>query len=150
MLTLCGYIMCHSQYVQFLCLKLHFVTKKRAILFFFKHLTIFNKKGQASLIKTDEDSVFTHSPISHTELSIESLQGPTTLYGRLTHSHAEFLLSFSIDQSFKRLSKLVCVTGTLEKLNLGVNLIFFSSSKIRRGSNFFFCTAIKMSHRPKF
>jgi hypothetical protein len=34
--------------------------------------------------------------------------------------HAEFLLSFSIDQSFKRLSKLV--TGTLENLNLAVNL----------------------------
>ena len=38
-------------------------------------------------IKTDEDSVF-------------------------TRSHAEYLLSFSIDQSFKCLSKLVRVTGT--------------------------------------
>jgi hypothetical protein len=37
-------------------------------------------------------------------------------------SHAEFLLSFSIDQSFKRLSKLVRVTGTLNNLNLAVNL----------------------------
>ena len=35
-----------------------------------------------------------------------------------TRSHAEFLVSFSIDQSFKRLSKLVCVTGTLKNLNL--------------------------------
>jgi uncharacterized membrane protein YozB (DUF420 family) len=34
-----------------------------------------------------------------------------------TRSHAEFLLSFSIDQSFKHLSKLVCVTTTLENLN---------------------------------
>jgi hypothetical protein len=44
-------------------------------------------------IKTEEDSVF-------------------------TRSHAEFLLSFSNDQSFKRLSKLIRVTGTLENLNL--------------------------------
>ena len=112
MLTLCGYIMCHSQYVQFLCLKLHFVTKKRAILFFFKHLTIFNKKGQASLIKTDEDSVF-------------------------TRSQAEFLLSFSIDQSFKRLSKLVRVTGTLENLNLAVNLNFYFLQKYGAAAIFF-------------
>ena len=66
---------------------------------------------ERNYIKTDEDSVF-------------------------TRSHAEFLLSFSIEQSFKRLSKLVRITGTLEKLNLAVNLNFFSS-KIRRGSNFF-------------
>jgi hypothetical protein len=33
------------------------------------------------------------------------------------------MLLFSIDQSFKRLSKLVRVTGTLENLNLAVNLI---------------------------
>jgi hypothetical protein len=70
-------------------------------------------------------------------LSIESLQGPTTLYGRLTHSHAEFLLSFSIDQSFKRLSKLACVTGTLEKLNLAVNLIFFLLQKYGTAAIFF-------------
>jgi hypothetical protein len=62
-----------------------------------------------------------------------------------TRSHAEFLPSFSIDQS---LSKLVRVTGTFENLNLAVNLIFFSS-KIRRGGDFFFCTAIKTSHWPK-
>jgi hypothetical protein len=42
--------------------------------------------------------------------------------GVFTLSHAEFLLSFSIDQSFKRLSKLVRVTGTLENFNLAVNL----------------------------
>ena len=48
-------------------------------------------------IKTDKDSVF-------------------------TRSHAEFWLSFSIDQSFKRLSKLVRITGMLENLNLAVNL----------------------------
>jgi hypothetical protein len=48
-------------------------------------------------IKTDEDSVF-------------------------TRSHAKFLLSFSIDQSFKRLSKLVRVTGMLNNVNLAVNL----------------------------
>jgi hypothetical protein len=47
-------------------------------------------------IKTDEDSVF-------------------------TRSHAEYLLSFSIDQSFKCLSKLVRVTGMLGNLNLAVN-----------------------------
>jgi hypothetical protein len=35
------------------------------------------------------------------------------------------MLLFSIDQSFKRLSKLVRVTGTLENLNLAVNLIFW-------------------------
>ena len=50
-------------------------------------------------IKTDKDSVF-------------------------TRSHAEFLLSFLIDPSFKRLSKLVRVPGTLENLNLAVNLIW--------------------------
>ena len=42
-----------------------------------------------------------------------------------TLSNAEFLLSFSIDQSFKLLLKLARVTGTLENLNLTVNLIFF-------------------------
>jgi hypothetical protein len=47
---------------------------------------------ERNYIKTDEDSVF-------------------------TRSYAEFLLSFSIDQSFKHLSKLVCVTTTLENLN---------------------------------
>jgi hypothetical protein len=52
---------------------------------------------ERNYIKTDEDSVF-------------------------TRSHAEFLLSFSIDQSFKRLSKLIRVTGTLENFNLAVNL----------------------------
>jgi hypothetical protein len=41
-----------------------------------------------------------------------------------TRSHAEFLLSFSIDQPFKRLSKLVRVTGTRENLNLAGNLKF--------------------------
>ena len=117
MLTLCGYIMCHSQYVQFLCLKLHFVTKKRALLLsqltiFFKHLTIFNKKGQANLIKTDKDSVF-------------------------TRIHAEFLLSISIDQSFKCLSKLVRVTGTLENLNLAVYLKFFFFQKYGAAAIFF-------------
>jgi hypothetical protein len=56
------------------------------------------KKIKSNLLKTDEDSVF-------------------------TRSHAEFLLSFSIDQSFNRLSKLVSITGTLENLNLAVNLI---------------------------
>jgi hypothetical protein len=52
-----------------------------------------------------------------------SVTGTTTLDREcvFTRSHAEFLLSFSIDQSFKRLSKLVRVTGTLEKLNLAVN-----------------------------
>ena len=49
-------------------------------------------------IKTDEDSVF-------------------------TRSYAEFLVSFSIDQSFKHLSKLVCVTGTLENLNLNKKIL---------------------------
>jgi hypothetical protein len=48
---------------------------------------------ERNYIKTDEDSVF-------------------------TGSHAEFLVSLSIDQSFKCLSKLVHVTGTLENLNL--------------------------------
>ena len=77
---------------------------------------------ERNYIKTDEDSVF-------------------------TRSHAEFLLSFSIDQSFNRLSKLVRDTGTLENLNLAVNLnIVFSSARQR----FFFCTAIKTSHRLKF
>jgi hypothetical protein len=55
---------------------------------------------ERNYIKTDEDSVF-------------------------TRNHAEFLLSFSIDQSFKRLSK-------------------FGSG------GFFFRTAIKTSHRLKF
>ena len=55
-------------------------------------------------IKTDEDSVF-------------------------TCSHAEFLLSFSIEQSFKCLSKLVRVTSTLENLNLAVNLNIFLLQK---------------------
>jgi hypothetical protein len=53
---------------------------------------------------------------SHVGLEIKTL--PTF------RSHAVYLLSFSIDQSFKRLSKLVRVTGTLENLNLAVNLIF--------------------------
>ena len=79
---------------------------------------------ERNYIKTDEDSVF-------------------------TRSHAEFLLSFSIDQSFKRLSKLVCVTGTLENLNLAVNLNFYFFKNMAR-RRFFFCTAIKTSHRPKF
>jgi hypothetical protein len=62
---------------------------------------------ERNYIKTDEDSVF-------------------------TRSHAEFLLSFSIDQSFNRLSKLVRDTGTLENLNLAVNLnIVFSSARQR-------------------
>jgi hypothetical protein len=52
---------------------------------------------ERNYIKTDEDSVF-------------------------TGSHAEFLVSLSIDQSFKCLSKLVHVTGTLENLNLALNL----------------------------
>jgi hypothetical protein len=38
----------------------------------------------------------------------------------------------TFDQSFKRLSKLVRITGTLENVNL-----IFSPSKIRRGSDFF-------------
>jgi hypothetical protein len=59
---------------------------------------------ERNYIKTDEDSVF-------------------------TRSHAEFLLSFSIDQSFKRLSKLIRVTGTLENLNLAINSNFFSDWK---------------------
>ena len=63
---------------------------------------------ERNYIKTDEDSVF-------------------------TRSHAEFLVSFSIDQSFKRLSKLVRVTGTLENFNLAVNL----KTKIQRGDDFF-------------
>jgi hypothetical protein len=63
-------------------------------------------------IKTDEDSVF-------------------------TRSHAEFLLSFLIDQSFKRLSKLVRVPGTLKNLKFGENLKKFFFSKIRRGGDFF-------------
>ena len=56
---------------------------------------------------------------------------------------------FSIEQSFKRLSKLVRVTDTLEKLNLVVNLkkIFFKNTAWQR---FFSCTAIKTSHRLKF
>jgi hypothetical protein len=47
---------------------------------------------------------------------------PTDQDSVFTRSHAEFLFSFSIDQSFKRLSKLVRITGTLENLNLAVNL----------------------------
>jgi hypothetical protein len=35
------------------------------------------------------------------------------------------------------------------KLKFGSNFEFFFSSKLRRGDNFFFCTAIKSSHRPK-
>jgi hypothetical protein len=52
-------------------------------------------------------------------------------------SHAEFLLSFSIDRSFKRLSKLVRVTGTLENLNLAVNLNFFFLQKFCAAAIFF-------------
>jgi hypothetical protein len=57
-----------------------------------------------------------------------SVAGTTTLDRECVfiRSHAEFLLSFSIDQSFKRLSKLIRVTGTLENLNLAGNLNFFS------------------------
>jgi hypothetical protein len=80
---------------------------------------------ERNYIKTDEDSVF-------------------------TRSHAEFLLSFSIDQSFNRLSKLVRDTGTLENLNLAVNLNIFFFLKYTAWRRFFFCTAIKTSHRPKF
>ena len=99
-------------------LKIAFCDQKKSLTiistyyFFFKHLMIFNKKGQASLIKTDEDSVF-------------------------TRSHAEFLLPFSIDQSFKRLSKLIHVTGTLENLNLGVNLNFVFLQKYGVATIFF-------------
>ena len=77
--------------------------------------------------------------------------GTTTLDREcvFTRSHAEFLLSFSIDQSFKCLSKLVRVTGTLENLNLAGNLKFFSLKNTAR-QRFFFCKAIKTSHRPKF
>jgi hypothetical protein len=42
-----------------------------------------------------------------------------------TRSNAEFLLSLSIDQSFKPFSKLVRVTGTLDNLDLAVNLNLF-------------------------
>ena len=66
-----------------------------------------------------------------------------------TNNTLVFTLSFSIDQSFKRLSKLVRVTGTLENLNLAVNLNFFLFKNTTR-RRFFFCTAIKTSHRPKF
>jgi hypothetical protein len=51
--------------------------------------------------------------------------------------HAEFLLSFSIDQSFKRLSKLVSVTGTLNNLNLAVNLNFCFLQKYGVATIFF-------------
>ena len=72
-----------------------------------------------------------------------------TVFSLVAMAHAEFLLSFSIDQSFKRLSKLVRVTGTLENLNLAVNLnIFFFKNMARQ--RFYFCMAIKTSHRPKF
>jgi hypothetical protein len=47
----------------------------------------------------------------------------------------EFLLSFSIDQSFKRLSKLV--TGTLENLNFVVILNFFFLQKYGTAAIFF-------------
>jgi hypothetical protein len=59
---------------------------------------------ERNYIKTDEDSVF-------------------------TRSNTEFLLSFSIDQSFKRLSKLIRFPGMLENFNLAVNLNFFSFFK---------------------
>jgi hypothetical protein len=42
-----------------------------------------------------------------------------------------------IDQSFKRLSKLVRVTGTLENLNLEVNFNFFLLQKYGVGGDFF-------------
>ena len=79
---------------------------------------------ERNYIKTDEDSVF-------------------------TRSHDEFLLSFSIDQSFKHLSKLVRVTSMFENLNLAINLnfFFFKNTALQR---FFFCTAIKASHQLKF
>jgi hypothetical protein len=54
-----------------------------------------------------------------------------------THSHAEFLLLFSIDQSFKRLSKLVRVTGTLENLNLAINLNILFLQKYCAAAIFF-------------
>jgi hypothetical protein len=84
------------------------------------------------LWQTNNTIVFTLSTgrIVHGTICLEC--NCTTL--KLT-SHAEFLLSFSIDQSFKRLSKLVRVTDTLEKLNLAVNLKFFFL--IRRGCDFF-------------
>ena len=60
----------------------------------------------------------------------------------------KFLLSFSIDQSFKHLSKLVRDTGTLENFKLAVNL----KKKILQNygaAAIFFCTSIKTCHRPK-
>jgi hypothetical protein len=78
------------------------------------------------------------------------LERNCTLKLVFTRSHAEFLLSFLIDQSFKRLSKLVRVTGTLENLNLAVNLNLFFFFKNMMWKRFVFCTAIKSSYRPKF
>ena len=60
----------------------------------------------------------------------------------------KFLLSFSIDQSFKHLSKLVRDTGTLENFKLAVNL----KKKILQNygaAAIFFCTSIKTCHRTK-
>ena len=92
--------------------------------------------------QTNNTIVFTLSTgrIVHGTICLESnctLKLMRTVFSLVAMALAEFLLSFSIDQSFKRLSKLVRVTGMLENLNLAVNLNFFSSSKIRHGGDFF-------------
>ena len=101
--------------------------------------------------QTNNTIVFTLSTgrIVHRTICLERNYIKTDEDSISTRSHAEFLLSFSIDQSFKLLSKLARVTGTLENLNLPVNLnfFFFKNAGLQR---FFFCTAIKTFHWPKF
>ena len=99
-------------------LKIAFCDKKRALLFFISTYYFFSsilrfltKRGRQIWLK-----------LMRTVFSL---------------SHAEFLLSFSIDRSFKRLSKLVRVTGTLENLNLAVNLNFFFLQKFWAAAIFF-------------
>jgi hypothetical protein len=62
----------------------------------------------------------------YTGLSMSAVYIKTDKDSDFTRSHAEFLLSFSIDQSFKRLSKLVRVGGTLENFQVSIVIIVFS------------------------
>ena len=111
--------------------------------FYFQH---FKNIMQTSLIllfwQTNNTIVFTLSTgrIVHGTICLErncTLKLTRTVFSLVAMAHAEFLLSFSIDQSFKRLSKLIRVTGTLENLNLVIKLNIFFLQKYGSAAIFF-------------
>jgi hypothetical protein len=90
--------------------------------FYFQRFNIAQTSSILLFWQTNNTIVFTLSTgrIVHGTICLESnctLKLMRTVFSLVAMALAEFLLSFSIDQSFKCLSKLVRVTGTLENLN---------------------------------